>query len=336
MFIRPVTLDDHKAVLELAKKAGIGMTSLPPDPEVLLNKILRSVKSFDGKPDAPHDESFLFVLEDPENGAVVGTTGVVSHVGLKRPFYSYKLLTLTQASEAVKVYARHEMLHVVNDLTGASEIGSLFLQREYRRDKLGRLLSRCRYLLMAEFPDLFAEQIIAEIRGMHDGEGNAPFYDGIARHFFQMEFQKADYINATQGNQFIQDLVPHYPIYVELLPPAAREVIGKPFTSSEPAKALLEKEGFRFQGYVDIFDAGPTMIAERSRIKTVRESKKASIVKLVDSLEGEPHILHNCRLQHCRFTSAPIAESEEGVQITIKAAEMLQLGEGDALRYIAL
>lgn len=30
MYLRPATINDHDAVLELARQAGFGMTSLPP------------------------------------------------------------------------------------------------------------------------------------------------------------------------------------------------------------------------------------------------------------------------------------------------------------------
>jgi arginine/ornithine N-succinyltransferase beta subunit len=108
-------------------------------------------------------------------------------------------------------FSKHSMLQVTNDLTGCSEIGALFLLPEYRRDRIGKMLSLSRFLFIAAHPDYIAEQVIAEMRGVHDNNGDAPFYNSIAHHFFQMPFAKADYINATQGNQFINDLMPKYP-----------------------------------------------------------------------------------------------------------------------------
>ena len=40
LVVRPVATSDHAEILALAKEAGIGMTSLPPDSEVLEQKIL--------------------------------------------------------------------------------------------------------------------------------------------------------------------------------------------------------------------------------------------------------------------------------------------------------
>ena len=64
--------------------------------------------------------------------------GIVSHVGMKRPFYSYKLSTIVQASHNVRIYSLQNVLHMVNDYTGVTEIGSLFLLPDYRRDGIGK------------------------------------------------------------------------------------------------------------------------------------------------------------------------------------------------------
>ena len=292
MLLRPATLNDQDAVLELAKQAGFGMTSLPPDKEVLAEKITNSVASFAGKNDKKKQDTFFFVLEDPEKqGRIVGTCGIKAHIGLSQPFYSYKLTTITQASQQLDVFSKHTILQVTNDLTGMSEIGSLFLLPEYRRDRIGKLLSLSRFMFIAAHPEHFADQVIAEMRGVHDADGNAPFYNAVARHFFQMTFTEADYINATQGNQFINDLMPKYPIYLELLPKAAQKVVGKPNPASEAAMVMLERQGFKFSGYVDIFDGGPTLVVEKSAIRTLRESSHATVAGIEEMRENDTKMM---------------------------------------------
>jgi arginine N-succinyltransferase len=334
MLVRPVTLSDHDEILALAQEAGIGMTSLPPDAKVLEHKIARSVASFAGKPHGEREESFLFALKDTQSGKLVGTCGIVAHVGLSRPFYSYKLSTIVQASEELGIYSPQRVLHMVNDYTGASEIGSLFLRPAYRRDGIGKFLSRCRYLMLAEFPQLFSDIVISEIRGVQDEQGDSPFYTNLAQHFFQMDFKKADFINATQGGQFISDLMPKYPIYVNLLDPKAQAVIGLPLAASKPAVQLLEYEGFRHQGYIDVFDGGPTMQAERKDIRSVRESKTAKITEL-KTFSGKPtHLVANTTLAHYSVAFAILEESGGGVILDAKAAEALKVEKGDPIRYI--
>lgn len=336
MLVRPVTISDHAEILSLAHEAGIGMTSLPEDTEVLKSKIASAAASFTGQKDKKGDEHFLFALEDTDTKKLVGTTGVVAHVGIKHPFYSYKLSTIVQASDVVGVYSRQRVLHMVNDYTGASEIGSLFLLPDYRRDGIGKFLSRCRYLLMAEFPELFSDTIISEIRGVQDANGDSPFYRNLAEHFFQMEFKKADFITATLGGQFISDLMPKYPIYVDLLDKKAQETIGVPLEASKPALRLLEEEGFRYQGYIDVFDAGPTMQAERGQIRTVRKSKRAMVNEIKPLTNVKQCMIATTSLADFRIGLAGLEENKNGLSIAPDVAETMRLQVGDTVRYIEL
>jgi arginine N-succinyltransferase len=332
--VRPVVAADHAEILSLAQEAGIGMTSLPPDAQVLDHKIARSVASIKESDATRGDEGFLFVLEDTQSKKLVGTTGVVAHVGLRHPFYSYKLSTIVQASQSLGIYSQQRVLHMVNDYTGASEIGSLFLLPAYRRDGIGKFLSRCRYLFMAEFAEMFSDTVISEIRGVQDEQGDSPFYKNVAQHFFQMDFKQADFINATQGGQFISDLMPKYPIYVNLLDAKAQAVIGKPFAASRPAMQLLETEGFRHQGYIDVFDAGPTMQAERARIRTVRKSRRAAIARLKPVAAKPAYLIANTARAAFRSTLAGLEETPDGVHIGEETAALLGVKVGDALRFI--
>ncbi|RJQ83806.1 MAG: arginine N-succinyltransferase [Desulfobacteraceae bacterium] len=334
LVIRPVTLQDHAQMMELANLAGFGMTSLPQDESVMHRKIEDAVKSFAGTPPLPNEHIFLFVLEDSQTRRIVGTTGIKSHVGLSNPFYSYKLSTLVQSNSDLGIYSRQKVLHMVNDFTGATEIGSLFLHAQYRRKALGPLLSRCRFLMLAEFPELFSDTVVSEIRGVHDENGDSPFYNNVARHFFQMPFYKADYINATKGNQFISDLMPRYPIYVTLLPPAAQAVIGKTFAPSEPAARILVEEGFYHEDYVDVFDAGPTLQAERERIATVCGSKKAEVTAVGQVQSDKRFMIGGTTLSNLRFVLDQLQQNEDGsVAVSPETAQRLQVDQGDQVRF---
>jgi arginine N-succinyltransferase len=326
--IRPVKMADHGEILELATIAGIGMSSLPQDEDVLEEKIVNAVKSFGGSPTHPKEENFLFVLEDMEHKKLVGTTGIFAHVGLSRPFYSYKLSTITQASSALGIYSLQQVLHMVNDYTDATEI----LHPDYQRDGIGKFLSRARYLMMAQFPELFSDIVISEIRGVQNEDGNSPFYDNLARHFFKMDFRQADYIYATQGAQFIADLMPRYPIYVNLLSPEAQSVIGVPFAASKAAMQLLISEGFHYEGYVDLFDAGPTMQAEREEILTVKASRRAE-VKALREVGGEPRMVCNSRLNDFMITPGAVEAEGAGVAIAPDVARALGVKVGDNVRF---
>jgi arginine N-succinyltransferase len=47
-------------------------------------------------------------------------------------------------------------------------------------------------------------------------------------------------------------------------------VIGR-CTDTEPALAMLKSEGFNYQGYVDIFDAGPAIECETQDPRGARQ-----------------------------------------------------------------
>ena len=128
--------------------------------------------------------------------------------------------------------------------------------------------------------------------------------------------------------------MPRYPIYVTLLPEEAQAVIGVPYTSSAPAAKMLQREGFHHAGYVDVFDGGPTLEVERDRIVTVKTSKKATIGKVREVESAKRYMIGNTVLGDLRFVLEELEENEDGtVSLSPQAAEKLQLGEGDEVRY---
>ena len=310
------------------------MTSLPANSLVLKQKIEASLQGFSSKGQEPGNESYLFVLEDLATGQIVGTSGIVVAVGGSKPFYSYKLSTLVHTSEALKIHKEIKALHLVNDYQGVSEICTLFLTAAYRKGGNGKLLSRARFLFMAEFPERFAKTVIAEMRGVQNQEGRSPFWRNLGRHFFEMDFSKADYLTATGNKQFISDLMPRYPIYVPLLPPEAQAVIGVVHQATEPALNMLEKEGFQFEGYVDIFDGGPTIQAYRDQIRTIRESSRGIVKDIRPNLNSETFLISNTQLKF-QVCLGNLHQEEDGtVQITPDVATAMQLAPGDPVRFI--
>ncbi|WPZ05227.1 arginine N-succinyltransferase [Blastomonas marina] len=275
--IRAATAQDVEAMYEMAKLTGGGFTNLPPDRDTLRKKLERSEACFAKEADRPDDDLFVLVLEDTETGEVRGTSQLFTEVGQQWPFYSYRIQTHTQHSQELDRTFRAEMLSLVTDLEGASEVGGLFLHPSSRAGGLGMLLARSRYLFIAMHRDRFGDKILAELRGIIDDRGGSPFWDGLAGKFFGMSFQEADEFNALNGNQFIADLMPKSPIYTAMLPESARAVIGLPHPTGRAAMRMLENEGFAYEGYVDIFDGGPTVTARTDQLKTLRETRPMEI-----------------------------------------------------------
>ena len=271
--VRPANGDDFRAMYQMAKLTGGGFTNLPADRGTLVAKLARSDKSFSRKEDSQAGDLFVFVLEDPKTKKIRGTCQVFGQVGVVQPFYSYHLSTLTQSSPELGKTFRNQRLSLTTDLEGSSEVGGLFLHPEMRAAGLGGLLARSRYLFMKLHRARFGDRTLAELRGVMDEAGHAPFWDALAGKFFGMSFPEADEFNGIHGTKFIADLMPRSPIYVALLTDEARAVIGQPHPSGRAALRMLEHEGFSFDRYVDIFDGGPTVTARTDDIRTVREAR---------------------------------------------------------------
>tara|TARA_Y100000815_G_scaffold57071_1_gene46275 strand:- start:1995 stop:3011 length:1017 start_codon:yes stop_codon:yes gene_type:complete len=333
--IRPSREDDLEHLYEMAKLTGGGFTNLPADRDALSGKLQKSARAFANTGDELVDETFLLVLENTETGAVRGTCQLMTQVGQQWPFYSYRLNTLTQYSQELDRTVRAEMLHLVTDLEGCSEVGGLFLHPNERAGGLGLLLARSRYLFIAMHRQRFAERVLAELRGIIDDRGGSPFWDGVAGRFFGMTFQEADYFNAINGNQFIADLMPKHPVYVAMLDDDAREVIGLPHPTGRAAMKMLEKEGFRFEGYVDIFDGGPTMLARTDDVVSVADAK-TSPVHGIGLRGGSASLIATGRLKDFRCGYGHVDYDDAGqCWIDGETSKKLHLDRGDTVWSVA-
>ena len=140
--LRAARADDLEPIYEMAKLTGGGFTNLPPDRDALSTKLARAEAAFARRDDELGDDQFVLVLEDTAGGAVRGTCQLFSQVGQQWPFYSYRLTTLTQHSQELNRTVRAELLSLVTDLEGCSEVGGLFLHPGERAGGLGLLGSR--------------------------------------------------------------------------------------------------------------------------------------------------------------------------------------------------
>jgi arginine N-succinyltransferase len=332
--LRPITLTDLPALQALANLTGFGLTTLPRDEKLLHRRIRESLHGFEklGDQDPPRGETYLFVLEDVRSGAIVGTSGIVSKVGGFEPFYAYRVETSIHESKQLNVRKEIRTLHLVEEHDGPCEIGSLFLSPDYRKEGNGRLLSLARFLFMAEHQDYFDPMVIAEMRGVVDEQGRSAFWDAVGHHFFDIDFPKADYLSMV-SKKFIADLMPKHPIYIPLLPTEAQTVIGKVHPKTEPALAILEAEGFKQFGLVDIFEAGPVVRCPLKEIRTVRQSLSA-VVEEVGAARSEPFIIANAR-QEFRACKGMVEKLNHGIRLSVEVAEALGVWVGDTIRYVS-
>jgi arginine N-succinyltransferase len=337
LVIRPVRREDIDDLLELASLATFGLTTLPNDKKLLERRIDDSLRGFEKvEGEQPRGESYLFVMHDTDTSKVIGTAGVVSKVGGFLPFYAYRVDTTVHESKMLNVRKEIPTLHLVMEHNGPCEIGSLFLHPDYRKGGNGRALSLVRFLFIAEYPDFFDPEVIAELRGIVDERGRSAFWDAVGKHFFDLEYPKSDYLSVV-NKEFIGDLMPRHSIYIPLLPKEAQDVIGKVHEKTAPALKILRGEGFRFQNMVDIFDAGPVVSCPRDKIRAARESIKAPIAEITNkSIDSPPYVISNARREFRACQCNLAFDDRGGVILTLPVAEALNANAGDNVRYVTL
>lgn len=325
--IRPLRKADFPQVITLRAGAGAGFTSLAVPIEALEERIQRSEAYFASPIQEPGEQRYLLGLEHRASKAIVGMAGVKAQVGLSQPFYNFRILRISQASAAAQRRFDMEVLILVNEFTGASEVGTLFVLPEHRGGA-GRALAQSRYMLIALERQRFSEQVVSELRGHVEADGTSPFWEGLGRHFFRMDFAQADRLSATTDSQFILDLMPKYPIYVDFLPPQARAAIGICHREGEAARYLLEQEGFRYDRVVDIFDGGPLLSTARDALRTVREARRV-LVKISEAAEGRRALIAVPSFENFRCIAAQARILDGEVLIARASAKALGVRSGD-------
>lgn len=329
LVVRPAGPADFDVLMELAVLSGRGFTSLPEDEPTLRTRLDVSRASFAGEV-APLEATYTLMLEDTDDGQVIGVAAVKAAVGLKRPHFSFRVVTLAQNSTIIGTRFDHKALVLVNECAGWTEVGSLFLRPERRKGGAGRLLSRSRYLLIAADPTRFADTVLAELRGWFDEDGACPFWETVGCRFFRLPFDEADRMSASTDGQFILDLAPRHPIYVELLPEGARASIGRVHRDGEAALAMLSKEGFRQTGLIDIFDAGPTVSCPRDDIRTVRDSRRLRV--RIGEPVAAPALVSADAIEGFRAVSTPVGLADGEAVLSAEAAAVLRVADGDTVR----
>jgi len=131
--------------------------------------------------------------------------------------------------------------------------------------------------------------------------------------------------------------MPKHPIYTDFLSDEARAVIGQVHPQTAPARAVLEKEGFRYRDYVDIFDGGPTLECEIDRVRAVRKSRMVAVA------EGEPGgsdlplcVVANEQYQHYRAMLVHADPQTESLVLNAEQLDALNCHPGDSVRLVRL
>ena len=315
--VRSVRIDDLDALFELAQSATKGLTSLQLDRARLLDRVEQSTFAFSRTGISPRGEPYVLVLVNTESGELVGTSTIYAKTGGYQPLYAYRRVESDHQSELLGVSQHRVRLDLERIHDGPTEIGSLFLRGIYRGEGRGRWLSLARFALISMLPHRFADRVIAQMRGRAEADGSVPFWDAVAGRFIPVDFATADAMS-TISKQFIEEMMPQHPIYLELLGKNIRDGIGKVHMETEPAIAMLKAEGFAATDLFDIFDAGPVMSAETKSIRAVQRTRSFTVGRVVNQING-PSV------------HAMVASTEEGFTSVLTEIQV----NGDAVDLLA-
>ena len=335
--VRVVQTGDVDALVSLAQETGPGLTTFKPDRDALAARIERSRRTLEGRA-APGEAGYFFVMEESKTGDIAGVCGIETQVGLEQPFYNYRVSTVVHASQELGVWTRMSALNISHDLTGYAEVCSLFLSPRYRTGGVGGLLSRSRFMFIAQFRDRFPERICGELRGHFDEDGTSPFWRAVGSHFYQIDFNAADYLSSHGRKSFLAELMPRYPVYVDLLPQDAQDAVGLTHRDTLPARKMLEAEGLRYQNHVDIFDAGPVLECHVNDLRTVRESVVVPVaIGVPDARDDAPRsLVSNTSLGDFRVGVAPGVVANGAFVLSADDAVALDVKAGDPVRVLPL
>lgn len=335
--VRPVEIADIPVLETLAAVATPGVHTLPRTRKTIERSVERSIASFSSQSDVPSEEAYFFVMEGPD-GAIAGTAAIAATAGASGTFFAFRNDVLSQVSRDLNISHNVHALTLCSDLTSHSQLSSFYL-RERRAGDSAALLSRARLLFAAVAPYRFSDKFFASMSGMTDADGRSPFWEALGRKFFGMDFLEAErMIEGARNRTLIVELMPHYPVYVPLLPGDAQAALGQVHSEGELPFRILSGEGFEPDEYVDIFDGGPVLRAHKNALRSFSESLERRVGAGRTDGDIETCLIATVREDRFRATVTRCASPELSEDIVLSPDTMrsLDVVEGDPVLWVRL
>jgi len=267
--VRPVELTDIDALETLAAQTMPGVHTLPKTRDRIAASVERSIASFAAHVDIPSEESYLFVLEQQATREIVGTAAIFASAGSNGTYFSFRNDVIQQVSRDLNISHSVHALTLCSELTAYSQLSGFYLANRSTAGLEAGLLSRARLLFAVLAPHRFGDRFFVPLAGITDRNGQSPFWEALGRKFFKMDFLEAEkVIGGARNRTLIVELMPHYPVYVPLLPGDAQAAMGQIHADGELAFDLLTEEGFEADDYIDIFDGGPILQAHKNSLRS--------------------------------------------------------------------
>jgi arginine N-succinyltransferase len=284
--IRGASPGDEEPILALARE--LNTVNLPNDRAHIERLLAVSAKSFSGDM-APKLRKYVFVLWDRETNRAAGTSMIVAQLGRRgAPYIYFDVQKEERYAPSVDKHFHHTLLRIGFSYDGPTEIGGLVVAPEYRKakERLGLLISCVRFLFIAAHRQLFRDELLAELLPPLEPDGTSHLWEAIGRRFTDMSYAEADLLS-SENKDFIRDLFPRDAIYVTLLSPEARPLIGQVGAQTKGVEKMLRRIGFKYMSRVDPFDGGPHFVAPTDEVTLVRATRTVTLeAPLEDASRG--------------------------------------------------
>ena len=340
--VRPVETADIPALESLAAVTMPGVHTLPRSRDKIVMAVERSLASMAAQVDIPSEESYLFVLESVEERRICGTAAIFASAGSNGTYFSFRNDVIQQVSRDLNICHSVHALTLCSELTAYSQLSSFYIAPEAQQGPEAALLSRSRLLYAAQHPQRFGDRFFVPLAGVTDEEGQSPFWNAVGRKFFKMDFLDAERtIGGARNRTLIVELMPHYPVYVPLLPGDAQAVMGQIHPSGELAFNLLTAEGFEADEYIDIFDGGPILQAHKHALRTFTSAQKLRVRTGVSRTREGPlfnYAVSNPDSAAFRAVTIPCPDLEgcEAVALPPEVQDILRVAEGDSVTCVRI
>jgi arginine N-succinyltransferase len=337
LLLRDAQKADLGALRTLA--AELNSVNLPDDPRALSAIIGRSHRSFAGKIRDPLQRAYVFVLEDPRSGRLLGTSMIIAQHGTRdSPCTFFDVSEREHYSSTIDRHFRHRVLSIGYHFDGPTEVGGLVVHPRDRggEAKPGKQLAFVRFLYLAMHRDRFRQKVLAELMPPLLPDGRSLFWESCGKRFTGLEYQDADK-KSRENKEFIQQLFPPVDVYATLFPDSVRRVLGQVGPATEPVRRLLERIGFHYVQRIDPFDGGPHYEARLEDVTLVRSYRRARLAKEPLEREGEEKLVAVIRGNgRVRFRAVRCAARHDGetVRIPARAREILDVDPGERLHLV--
>lgn len=271
--VRPVEVADIPALEALAAAATPWVHTLPKTTEKIRQCVERSIFSFAAQVTVPNEEAYVFVLESTVDKTILGSAAIFAIAGSNGTYFAFRNDVVHQVSRELNISHNVQALTLCSELTGHSQLSSFYIRNQQQAGPEAALLSRARLLFAAIAPQRFRDRFFVALAGVTNANAASPFWEALGRKFFQMDFLDAERtIEGARNRTLIVELMPHYPVFVPLLPSEAQAVMGHTHPEGELALKILTDEGFSADEYVDIFDGGPVLQAHKHALHSFSSS----------------------------------------------------------------